>query len=140
MYKFLNHSGDVKIEVKAKDDFEFYSDIVKALNETVFGKISTKAKLHTRNFVVEAETKEILIHDFIDEVVYIINYEHVVPKLVDITKENDKESKNKLTVSLELYQASAKNYKVEVKATSFNIDYKVDEKTNEKHLIFVLDL
>lgn len=138
MYKFLTHSGDVKIEVKAKDDFEFYSDIVKALNETVFGQITNKAKLHTRSFVVEAETKEILIHDFIDEVVYIINYEHVIPKLVNINFDNGKN--NKLTASLELYQASAKSYKVEIKAVSFSIDYKEDQKTNEKHLIFVLDL
>lgn len=138
MYKFLKHSGDVKIEVKAKDDFEFYSDIVKSLNETIFGQILTKAKLHTRNIVVDADTKEMLIHDFIDEIVYIINYEHVVPKLVNFTFNN--ENKTKLTVSLELYQASAKDYKVEVKATSFNIDYKEDVKTSEKHLIFVLDL
>lgn len=138
MYKFLKHSGDVKIEVKAKDDFEFYSDIVKALNETVFGSAFTKAKLHTRNFVVEADTKEMLIHDFIDEVVYIINYEHAIPKLVKITYPG--ESENKLIVSLELYQAFARNYKVEIKAISFNIDYREDEKTKEKTLIFILDI
>ena len=140
MYKFLLHQGDVKIKVQTKDDFEFYSDIVNAINETIFDSVIIKEfkKEKQKEIVFESKTKPELLHNFIEELVYISNYNHVICKLKKI--HFDVKNNNKIFATLDQMKVLPKNYKVEVKAASFNIIYKENEKTKEKTCEFVLDI
>ncbi|PIU21987.1 MAG: hypothetical protein COT14_03235 [Candidatus Diapherotrites archaeon CG08_land_8_20_14_0_20_30_16] len=138
MFEYLEHTADIKIRVKAKNEFEFFSDIVKSVNEAIFEAKPIKCDKH-RELVLESGSIEQLIHDFIDEIVYIANYEHFASKLFSCNLEHKKE-KYILTCSFVLCETKKEDYKIEVKAVSFNVLYKEDVKTKEKSCEFVLDI
>jgi SHS2 domain-containing protein len=138
MFEYLENTSDIKIRVKAKDDFEFYSDIVESVNDSIFSQ-KFKKEEKRRELVFESKSKDQLIHDFIDELVYIANFDHYKTRLSDADVD-EKKNKFVLKCKLDLYKAKPEEYKVEVKAVSFNVIYKEDPKTNEKVCEFVLDI
>lgn len=138
MFEYLEHTADIKIRVKESNEFDFFVDITKAVNSAIFDfKPSKYTK--TKEFILDAKTYDQLIHDFIEELVYVANQEHSYTKLISISIE-EKKTKLILNCKLNLCSAKPKDYKTEVKAVSFNVIYKEDSKTNEKVCEFVLDI
>jgi len=138
MYKYLPHTGDIKIQVKAKDEFEFFSNIVNSVNDSIF--LPTKEKFaKKKELIVDANSIELLIHNFVDELVYISNYDHLRTKLITLDFDK-KEGKYVLSASFNVCQAEPEEYKIEVKGVAFGVKYKEDAKTKEKSAEFILDI
>lgn len=138
MFEYLDHTADIKIRVKAKDEFEFYSDIVNAIRESIFEKdyaVYPKKK----TFIVDAKSIDLLIHDFIEELLYLAYEEKFLFKLSKISIEKKKD-KYSLICSLVTKESNPKDYSIEVKAVSFNIIYKENDKSKEKVCEFILDI
>ena len=138
MFEYLEHTADIKIRVKSNNEFELYSDIVESVNDSIFSKKFKKGE-RKKELTIESKTKDQLIHDFIEELVYISNFDHYKTRLIEADIE-EKKNKFVLECKLDLYKAKKEDYKVEVKAVSFNIIYKEDPKTNEMVCEFVLDI
>jgi len=138
MFEYLEHTADIKVRVRSRNEFEFYSDLVKSVNSTIFDFKPEKYSIK-KEFILESNSFEVLIHDFIDELVYKANQEHFVSKLESINLEKKKD-KYVLICSLKLCKANKNDYKTEVKAVSFNVLYKENKKTNEKICEFILDI
>ncbi len=137
MFEYLEHSSDIKIRVKERNEFNFFSDIVKSVNSAIFDFKPNKS-IKYKKFIIESKTYDQLIRDFVDEVVYFANQNHVHTELTDLGIEQKKD-KLVLICTFGLYPVKKENYKVEVKAVSFNVLYKENEKTKEKTCEFLLD-
>jgi SHS2 domain-containing protein len=137
MFEYLEQSSDIKIRVKERNEFNFFSDIVTSVNSAIFDfKPERCAK--KKEFILEAKSYDILIHDFIDELVYFANQDHYHTNLININVEQ-KSNKYIMNCVLGTCKVKQENYKVEVKAVSFNVLYKQNEKTKERICEFVLD-
>ena len=138
MFEYLKHTADIKIRIKAKTDFELFSEICNAVNNTIFEKQFSKFSKQKILFL-EAESMPRLIHTFIDEIVYLANYKHFTSKLINCSL-NSKDQKYFLQCALVLNKVKAEDYKIEIKATSFNILYKENAIKKEKICEFIFDV
>lgn len=137
MFEYLEHSSDIRIRVKARNEFDFFNDIVTSVNNAIFNFVPEKYS-KKKEFILEAKSYDILLHDFIDELVYFANQDHYYTNLIDINIEHKSEG-FVMICTFGFCKAKQEDYKTEVKAVSFNILYKQNEKTKERILEFVLD-
>jgi len=137
MFEYLEQSSDIKIRVKERNEFNFFSDIVTSVNTAIFDFKPEKC-LRKKEFILDAKSYDLLLHDFIDELIYFANQDHYHTHLISINVEQ-KVNKYIMNCTLGICKVLPENYKVEVKAVSFNVLYKQNEKTKERLCEFVLD-
>jgi len=138
MFGYLEHTADIKIRVKETNDFDFFSDIVKAVNSAIF-EIKPSKYSKEKEFILEAKSYDLLLHDFIDELIYIANNDFSHTDLINISVEKKKDQWI-LICKLGLSKVKEKDFKLEIKAVSFNILYQENNVTNEKICEFILDI
>ncbi len=141
MFEYLEHSSDIKIKVKAKTELTLFKDITKSVNDSLFYLFKSKDIKEKRLKVIKLKNKDYsqLIRDYIDELLYLGNEKHFASKLIGLNITKVKEY-FVLCAELELTKVLSKNYKTEIKAVSFNVIYKQNEKTKERICEFILDV
>ena len=71
-YEFLEHIADVKFKADGTSWEEMFSDAAGALNETIRGDIKI-LELDEKSFEVEGRDLEILLHNFLEEFVFLLD-------------------------------------------------------------------
>lgn len=129
-FEYLPHTADKKIHAKGKTLAEAFGEGALAFYNIIVD-IKEVNKVRKKKVEVEAESKEALLYDFIDELVYILDTESFIGCEVKEIKIEG----NKLTVTL--LGDDYKNYEHhgDVKAMTY---YEMEIK--DKEIIFVVDV
>jgi len=99
-YKFLPHTADAMFEVKARSLEQVFVDAAKALN-AVQVKLDTLAKKIKKEIDIESISPEMLLYDFLQELVFLKDAEQLLFKDFEIKiekiekKEEEKQKEEK---------------------------------------------
>lgn len=88
-YKFLPHTADVLFEVKDKTIEKLFIDSAKALNAAQV-ELKTLEKKKKRKITLESQNLEMLLFDFLQELVFIKDVEQLLFKDFDVKIETIK--------------------------------------------------
>ena len=117
-YEFLEHTADVKFQAKGSSLNECFKSAALALNETVRGDIKILEQ-EERSFEIEGKDMEILLHDFLEEFLFLLEAENF---LVASVRSVEVDS---LKVKCVVVGDNSEHYKFtnDVKAVTFNEMY-----------------
>lgn len=136
MYKFLEHTADVKIKVEAKDMNTAFIESARAMKEAILDKIKIQSKIQ-KKIKVQGKDKEALLYNFLEEFLFLLDAKNFIfseVKGLNISK------KEKYELEAIVYGDKANKYDFsnDIKAVTYN-DMKISEKKNKVGIIFVLD-
>jgi len=127
-YEFLEHTADLKIRATGKTLAEALSEAAKAITEAtaVDSKIEPKVE---REIVIKINKPEILVHDFLGQVIYLFATEKLL--FSEFNVEVKEAIGYKLTAKLKGEKYDPKRHRLvkEVKAVTYH-DMKVEEGKN----------
>ncbi len=137
-YRFLEHTADAKFQAYGKTLEEAFSNAALALTDIVVEQKDVESVLQ-KKIEIESETKESLLYDFLEKLLYFIDAEHFI--IANIVSLNIKKGvKYKLTATLagdlgiEKYE-----FKTAVKAMTYN-EMIIQDKPGNSMVQVVLDL
>jgi SHS2 domain-containing protein len=135
-YEFVEHTADVKFRAWGKTAEEMFLSAIEALHETIRGNIPVRESLE-KQFSVSGKDKETLLHDMLEEFLYLLDAEDF---LFSRVKELRFDEKN-LSMSLVVLGDSAQHYSFtnDVKAITFNEMY-VKQEQGKYECQVVLDV
>ena len=117
---FLEHTGDVKFQASGKTFEEMLTSASKALLESMKGDLNVEAKKE-KYFGVNGKDKEELLHNFLEEFLYLLEAENfLVSKVKEIKFDS---SKTMLSVNVFGDDANEYEFTNQVKAITFNEMY-----------------
>lgn len=137
MYKFLEHTADVKVHVEAKSLEELFSESSKALLESIYGKLKIKEEKE-REIDVEGEDLESLLYNFLEEFVFLLEAKgFLVSQVKEIKIDEDDFSLKAKVVGDDLEKYSFVN---DVKAVTYSEMFVRLEEKKKWISEFVLDV
>lgn len=116
LYKYINHTADLGIEVYGKTIEELFINIAKAIFETqIKGKVQAKKDLV---FEISGPSLEELFIEWCRELLYNFSVKGFIPKVYKISISED----NKLSAYLrgEIFDPKRHNVKLEVKNATYH--------------------
>jgi len=118
-YEFLEHTADVKFRANGTSWDEMFSNAASALNETIRGNIKI-LELEEKNFEVDGKDLEILLHNFLEEFVFLLDAKDFLVSRIKFIKVEIIGDGGK--ISCVVVGDKAQNYKFtnDVKAITFN--------------------
>lgn len=117
MYKFLEHTADVKFRIESPTIEELFSSAAEALNETIRGDIKILEQ-EEKSFEIEGKDLEELLYNFLEEFLFLLDAEDfLISKIKSI--QIDLENKR---IKCAVTGDKADNYKFtnDVKAITYN--------------------
>lgn len=89
-YEFLEHTADIKFRARGLSIEEVFKSSARAISHAILGKGYDGGPDSEKISVKSADGKE-LLHDFLSEILYLIQYEGFIPTgyWIKISKEND---------------------------------------------------
>jgi SHS2 domain-containing protein len=142
VYKFLEHTADLKIRVEAKSLEKAFSESANALREAIAEKIKVGAKLR-KEINIFGKDKESLLYNFLEEFLFLLDAEgFLLSKVENLKIEKTKKGKGFELKFIALGDL-AKNYKFsnDVKAITYNEMKILENKKSGKTVIeFVVDV
>jgi len=124
-YEYLEHTADLKIKATGKTLDEALSESAKAVFEAIAGKSKVGSSVE-KNFTVIVKEPQTLVHDFLQQLIYLFATEHIIFSEFNLTL---KEAIGyKLTVKAKGEPYDPKKHKLmkEVKAVTYH-DMRVQE-------------
>lgn len=155
-YKFLEHTADIKIEVKSRTLEEAFISSAAALKEVVSGDIKAKSKIE-KKIEIEAKDRERLLYEFLEHFLFLLDAEDFLfssIKSLNISQEKmkqhskikskssnilNKSSNFKLKATILGDNASNYTFSNNVKAITYN-DMIIKQNNNSFLIQFVLDV
>ena len=137
-YEFLEHTADVKFKADGSNWEEMFNDAASALNETIRGNIKI-LELDEKSFEVDGKDLEILLHNFLEEFVFLLDAkDFLVARIKSISVELIEQGGK---ISCVVVGDKAQNYKFtnDVKAITYSEMF-VREEDNEFFCQVVLDV
>ena len=127
-YEFLEHTADLKIRATGKTLAEALSEAAKAITEATAADSKIEPKVE-REIVIKINKPEILVHDFLGQIIYIFATEKLL--FSEFNVEIKEAIGYKLTAKLkgEKYDPTRHRLVKEVKAVTYH-DMKVEEGEN----------
>ncbi len=124
-YEFLEHTADLKFKATGATLEEALSESAKALFEAIAGNSKIEPKTE-RSFEIKIHLKEILVHDFLTELIYLFSTEHLL--FSEFKIELNEAIGYKLTAKVKGEEYDPKKHKLEkeVKAVTYH-DMKVEQ-------------
>ncbi|MGV8161808.1 MAG: archease [Candidatus Nanoarchaeia archaeon] len=120
-YEFLEHTADVKFKAYGKNLEEAFCNAAKATIDlmTDIKKIMPKSR---KKIIIEANTKEALLYDFLEELIYVMDTEGFLTCNIQKIIIDTKNPNYKFVLKAELVGDYAKNYDVHtyIKAVTYN--------------------
>ncbi|MBI3032748.1 archease [Candidatus Woesearchaeota archaeon] len=129
--KFLEHTADAKFQAYGQTLEQAFISAGVGMFNLLTNVKKIKPKI-SHNIKVEASSKEALLYDFIDELLFLVDTEGFIPCEIDdfiiLKKENE------FIIQTTVYGDSYKNYEVhgDIKAATYN-DMIIDENYNQKN-------
>ncbi len=94
--EIFEHTADVGIEIKAKNEKDIFKNAAKGLLKLIFKSGKIKGKIIQKDICLKAETKEELLHNFLNEILFLIFVKKIYVKATTVIKINDKKIKAKV--------------------------------------------
>ncbi|MGV8169443.1 MAG: archease [Candidatus Nanoarchaeia archaeon] len=139
-YEFLEHTADVKFKAYGKNFEEAFANAAKATIAVMTDIKKIKPKF-TKKIIVEANTAEALLYDFLEELIYVMDTEGFLMGDVSKIKIDTANPNYKFVLKAELRGDFAKNYDVHtyIKAVTYN-DMEIQETKNKVTIQVVHDI
>lgn len=148
-YKFLEHTADLKIQVKEKKLEKAFIESAMALKEAIAEKVKVKEKIK-KKIEVNGKDKSALLYNFLEEFLYLLDADNFLIadiKKLKIIEEKSKLSKNsninnKFILIAEITGDKSSNYKFtnNVKAITYNEMLITENPAGGTIIQFVLDV
>jgi len=136
-YKYLEHSTDAFIEVKAKTLEEAFSIAGKSVVETIIDSNNIQ-EIEEKDIQVVGENIHNLLYNWLEEIVTITITDEFAIKNFSVNIKKDKEYQITSKISGEKLNLKKHNYKVEIKSPTFHL---MEIKENDGVLMrYLLDL
>ena len=134
IYKFLDHTADVKFQAFGKTMEECFKHAAYAMKEVIAGKLDVKPKM-IKTIEISAKDKEALLYKFIEEFLFLLDAESFLLSKIDSIKIED----NKLKMEVSGDEAHKYEFSNDVKAVTYNSMF--IKKVKEKYVCqIVLDV
>lgn len=137
-FKFLEHTGDLKISVEGKDLEFAFSECARALKEAIAEKTKIKNNI-AKKIIIRGKDRENLLYSFLEEFLFLLDAQDFILNSVNglrIIK-----SKKGFQLEFNVVGDRASNYKIsnDVKAITFS-EMSIKETKKGVKIIFVLDV
>jgi SHS2 domain-containing protein len=136
VYKFLEHTADIKIQVKEKNiEMAFISSAL-ALKQVIAENVDIKPLL-TKKIKIKGTDLSNLLYNFLEELLFLLDSEQFI--LSEVI--NFKFDKQKFIIFAEISGDKSKKYRIsnDVKAITYH-EMKIVERKNQVIIEFVLDV
>ncbi|MCU0642251.1 MAG: archease [archaeon] len=137
-FKFLPHTGDVKIEVEERTLNKAFSTAALALKEVIAEQILVAPRIK-KEISVSSENKESLLYDFLEQFLYLLDTESFVISKAPLVKIEKTEEGFKLDAKLIGDNGKKYIFTNDVKAITYN-EMKISESEDKCVITFVLDV
>ena len=87
-YEFLEHTADIKFRVYGKTINEIFENAALAFSELVSRGVKIKSR-KKKKIKVNGEDRESLLHNFLDELIYLLDAENFIVKEAKIKLKNN---------------------------------------------------
>ena len=136
-YKYLEHSTDAFIEVKAKNLEEAFSVAGKSVVETIID-LKNIQEVEKKSIKVKGRNLQNLLYNWLEEIVTITITDGFAIKNFSVNIKKNKEYQIVSKISGEKLNLKKHNYKVEIKSPTFHL---MEIKENDGVLMrYLLDL
>jgi len=124
-YEFLDHTADLKIRATGKTLSEALSESAKAVFNAIAPDVKAKPQVEKR-FTVKVHKPQILVHDFLQELIYLFSTEHIIFSEFKLDLKEAIGYKLDVVAKGEVYDKKKHKLAKEVKAVTYH-DMKVEE-------------
>lgn len=115
MYKFLEHTADVKFQASGNTIEEAFKNSALALKETICEKLDVKPKMK-KSIEISANDKEALLYKFLEEFLFLLDAENFLFSKIESIKIKG----NKLNMEISGDKATRYKFTNDVKAVTYN--------------------
>ena len=136
-YKYLEHSTDAFIEVKAKNLEEAFSVAGKSVVETIIDSNNIQ-KIEEKNIKVKGRTLLNLLYNWLEDIIIITITDGFAIKNFSVKIKKNKEYQIISNISGEKLDIKKHNFKVEIKSPTFHL-MEIEE-NDEITMRYILDL
>ncbi len=84
--EIFEHTADIGIEIKAKSEKDIFKNAAKGLMQLIFKRKKIKEKIIQKEICLKEETKEELLHNFLNEILFLIFVKKIYIKKIIIIK------------------------------------------------------
>jgi SHS2 domain-containing protein len=141
-YKFIEHTADLKIQVREKNIEDAFISSALALKEAICGKIKIKNNIK-KEIKVSGKDYERLLYEFLEQFLYLLDAEGFLINEVKNLKIEEKVSESGyFELRADAYGDFAGNYKFtnDVKAITYNEMLVSEDNRGEVVIQFVVDV
>jgi SHS2 domain-containing protein len=140
-FEFLEHTADVKARAYGPSLEIAYSQAAYALMATITPDLSKISKKHEKKFTITAEDQEALLFDFLSELLYIFDVDHLVFGDISVESIKEKGEGYELRTILigEEFDKEKHEIGTEVKAITYSY-MKIEEKEDLWNIEVVFDI
>lgn len=139
VYKFLDHTADIGVEVQASNFENAFKEAIFALLEIIFGKSFKDFDCNAGYEIMEISSfdRESLLVDTLNEVLYLIDTKKIIPLKPEIFEL----SNNIVKLKYKPFSFDLESFPIHlyVKAVTFH-QLKIDEKENKTIIQFFVDI
>lgn len=137
-FEFFEHTADVKFKAYGKNFSRALSNVAKATIDVMTDSSKIKNK-QTKKIFFFSKTKESLVYDFVQKLIFIIDTEGFLTS--EVSKLKIEKKGNEYYVSAELKGDNARNYDVHtcIKSATYN-DMEITETKKNCTIQMVLDI
>ena len=136
-YKYLEHSTDAFIEVRAKNLEEAFSVAGKSVVETIIDSNNIQ-KIEEKNIKVKGRTLLNLLYNWLEDIIIITITDGFAIKNFSVKIKKNKEYQIISNISGEKLDIKKHNFKVEIKSPTFHL-MEIEE-NDEITMRYILDL
>ena len=140
-FKFEEHTADVKVRAYGSTIEEAYAQSAYALITTLSPDLSRISKKREKSLTIKAEDKEALLFDFLSELLYIFDVDHLIFSKISIIyiKEIDDGYELKAVLNGEKFNKNKHEIGTEVKAITYSY-MNIEEKDDRWEIEIVFDI
>jgi len=121
-FEFQEHTADVKARAYGPSLEEAFAQAAYALMATISPDLTKISKVREKSFTIEAEDKEALLFDFLSELLYIFDVDHLIFGEINIDYIKKSENGFKLLTVLKGEKFNKEKHEIgtEVKAITYS--------------------
>ena len=140
-YRFVDHTGDIAVELVAESERTLFAEAVRALCAILVDCEESSLETHTEHWVsLDAEDGESLLVDFLNELVFLFDSRRFLPMELHVHELCvDGVARLRATVFGDRFDADRHRFLTEIKAATFH-DLKIDRSSAGLKTTVVFDL
>ena len=118
--KIIEHTADIGFEIKAKTKKKLFEVAVKELLKLIFKEKKIKSKMIQNEIKLKADTDEELLHNFLNEILFLIFVKKIFVKKVKIINLDENKTEIKTSVYGFLTKKTGNYIKRELKSVTYH--------------------